>query len=90
MDTPTRLEPETRRFALISWPGLAAVLLALSAFVLFGVGTSLPELRGFGYVPMAASLIVAWIADRNFARDLSVIAGCLGLISSISVEADIS
>lgn len=39
---------------------------------------------------MAASLIVAWIGDREFARDLSVIAGSLGLISSISVAADIS
>ncbi|MDN5806132.1 MAG: CPBP family intramembrane metalloprotease [Brevibacterium sp.] len=90
MDTPTRFESDTRRFELVSWPGLAAVLLALSAFVLFGLGTSFPELRAVGYVPMVSSLIVAWIADRNFARDLSVIAGSLALISSISVAADIS
>lgn len=90
MDTRIRLEPDPQRFALISWPGLAAVLLALSAFVLFGLGTSLPELRVFGYVPMVVSLIVAWMADRTFAHDLSVIAGCIGLISSISVAADIS
>lgn len=90
MDTPTRFESDTRRFELVSWPGLAAVLLALSAFVLFGLGTSFPQLRAFGYVPMVSSVVVAWIADRNFARDLSVIAGALALISSISVAADIS
>ena len=90
MDTQTRFDTDSRRFDLVSWPGLAATLLALSAFVLFGLGTTFPEVRAFGYVPMVASLIVAWSADREFARDLSVIAGCLGLISSISVAADIS
>ncbi|SMY03331.1 MULTISPECIES: CPBP family intramembrane glutamic endopeptidase [unclassified Brevibacterium] len=90
MDTQTRFEPDSKRFDLVSWPGLAAALLALSAFILFGLGTTFPELRAFGYLPMVASLIVAWMADREFARDLSVIAGSLGLISSISVAADIS
>lgn len=90
MDTHSQLEPAPRRFSVVSWPGLAAVLLALSAFVLFGIGTTFPEVRAFGYMPMIASVIIAWMTDRVFARDLSVIAGCLGLISSISVEADIS
>nr|WP_209044233.1 CPBP family intramembrane glutamic endopeptidase [Brevibacterium marinum] len=69
---------------------MAASLLALSAFGLFALGTSFPEVRSLGYVPMVLSLIIAWIADREFARDLTIIAGCLGLISAISVEADIS
>jgi membrane protease YdiL (CAAX protease family) len=78
----------------MSWEGVAIALLAASAIILFGLGTTFPQVRAFGYVPMVVSLAIAWAqamrSDRVFARDLSVIAACLGLISAISVEADIS
>lgn len=81
---------------LWSWSGLSALLLAVSALVLFGFGTSFEQVRAWGYVPMVLSLIHAFTVvsaqrgDRVFARDLSIIAACLALISAISVEADIS
>nr|WP_209372935.1 CPBP family intramembrane glutamic endopeptidase [Brevibacterium renqingii] len=74
----------------MSWEAAAAALLALSAVVLFGLGTTFPQVRAFGYGPMLLALVVAWSANRRFARDLSIITGCLALISAISVEADIS
>ncbi|MGO2036124.1 MAG: CPBP family intramembrane glutamic endopeptidase [Brevibacterium sp.] len=90
VDTDTALAAQSPHRRLLSWQGGAAALLAVSALFLFGIGTTFPELRVLGYIPMAVSLIIAWVSDREFARDLSVIGGCLGLISSISVEADIS
>ena len=74
----------------MTWEAAATALLALSAVILFGVGTTFPEARAYGYVPMLLALAVAWSRNRRFARDLSIIAACLGLISAISVEADIS
>ncbi|WP_228282814.1 CPBP family intramembrane glutamic endopeptidase [Brevibacterium atlanticum] len=81
---------ETPRLGLLSWEACATALIAISAIVLFGIGTTFPEVRGFGYVPMLAGLVVVWSTNRAFARDLSVIIACLALISAISVEADIS
>lgn len=78
------------RLGLLSWEACATALIAISAIVLFGVGTTFPQVRVFGYAPMLAGLVVAWSANRGFARDLSVITACLALISAISVEADIS
>src|SRR5690606_3375820 len=80
---PSQLKP-------ISWEAAATALLAISAVVLFGLGTTFPQVRAFGYAPMLAALAIAWNVNRGFARDLSIIAGCLALISAISVEADIS
>ncbi|RBP64197.1 CAAX prenyl protease-like protein [Brevibacterium sanguinis] len=91
MDKDLAPGTETRqRFAVVSWPGSAALLLAASAVLIFGVGTSVPDWRSLGYVPMIAAIALAWWVDREFGRDLTVIAACLALISSISVEADIS
>lgn len=91
MDKDLAPGTETRqRFAVVSWPGSAALLLAASAVLIFGVGTSVPDWRSLGYVPMVAAIALAWWVDREFGRDLTVIAACLALISSISVEADIS
>src|SRR5699024_12511545 len=63
---------------------------AVSAVVLAGAGTTFREGRAYGYVPMLLGLAVGWSRNRRFARDLSIIAACLGLVSAISVEADIS
>ncbi len=79
-----------RRFSIVSWPGCAALLLAAAAVLIFGVGTSAPGWGGLGYAPMLGAVLLAWWTDREFGRDLTVIAACLALISSISVEADIS
>lgn len=81
---------ETPRLGLLGWEACATALIAASAIVLFGIGTTFEQVRAFGYLPMAVGLVVAWSANRAFARDLSVITGCLALISAISVEADIS
>ncbi len=78
------------RLGLLSREACATALIAISAIVLFGVGTTFPQVRVFGYAPILAGLVVAWSANRGFARDLSVITACLALISAISVEADIS
>lgn len=90
MNTETAAEARDRRVPYLSWPGVCATLLAVSAVVLFGLGTTFPQVRVTGYLPMVAALVLAWCANRAFAKDLSVIAACLGLISAISVEADIS
>src|SRR5699024_4328489 len=81
---------ETARHGLMTWDASATALPALSADVLFGVWTTFPEVRAYGYGTMQRALAVAWSRNREFARDLSIIAASLGLISAISVEADIS
>ncbi|TNM58336.1 CPBP family intramembrane metalloprotease [Brevibacterium sediminis] len=81
---------ESSQLKPLSWEAAAAASLAVSAVVLFGLGTTFPQVRAFGYAPMLAALIIAWSVNRSFARDLSIIAACLALISAISVEADIS
>jgi len=64
---------------------LAAVLVSASAVLLFALRLPVP-----GYTTLAAALIVAWLADRSLFRDLLLIAVGLLIISTISVEADIS
>ena len=90
VDTDRAVTIESSQLKLLSWEAVATALLAVSAVVLFGLGTTFPEVRALGYAPMLAALVIAWSVNRSFARDLSVIAGCLALISAISVEADIS
>ena len=90
VDTDRAVTNEFSQLKLLSWEAVATALLAVSAVVLFGLGTTFPEVRALGYAPMLAALVIAWSVNRSFARDLSVIAGCLALISAISVEADIS
>ncbi|TGD11970.1 CPBP family intramembrane metalloprotease [Brevibacterium sp. S111] len=90
VDTEHADSVETARRGLLSWEAAATALLALAAVVLFGLGTTFPQVRAFGYVPMVAGVVIAWSANRRFARDHSIITACLALISAISVEADIS
>lgn len=69
--------------------GYAAVLLTVcGSVVLFGFYDR--PWRPWGYVPLFGSLIVAWATHRALAKDLSLIVLSLALISSISLEADIS
>ena len=64
---------------------LAAALVALSAVLLFAV-----HVRPLGYVPLVVGVALGWAADRVLGRDLALIGVGLGIISSISLEADLS
>lgn len=74
------------RFSLTSV--LAASLLALAAPALF-VARDLPLVMALGYAALAAGLIITFVSNRALARDLSLIAVPLILISLISVEANL-
>ncbi|RAE72896.1 CPBP family intramembrane metalloprotease, partial [Burkholderia multivorans] len=47
-------ETAEQRWSVVSLPGLSAVLIAVSAVILFGIGTDLPEIKAWGYAPMLA------------------------------------
>jgi hypothetical protein len=64
---------------------VAALLLVASAVLLFGLRLPVP-----GYATLAAALVVAALVDRPLFRDLLLIAVGLVIISTISVEANIS
>ena len=64
---------------------LAAALVSASAVLLFALRLPLP-----GYAALAAALVVAVLVDRALFRDLLLIAVGLLIISTISVEANIS
>jgi hypothetical protein len=64
---------------------LAALLLVTSAVLLFGLRLPVP-----GYATLAAALMMAALVDRPLFRDLLLIAVGLVIISTISVEANIS
>ncbi|WP_435415294.1 CPBP family intramembrane glutamic endopeptidase [Ruicaihuangia caeni] len=69
---------------IVSWGVVPALLVAVSATLLFAVQTPL------GYATLAAGLLVSVLIDRALARDLLLIALGLLIISTISLEADIS
>ncbi len=64
---------------------LPAVGVSLAAFLLFGA-----HLRPLGYAVLLASLAAAYLLDRPLARDLLLIGIGVSLVSTTSVEADIS
>ncbi|MET0954453.1 MAG: CPBP family intramembrane glutamic endopeptidase [Cryobacterium sp.] len=64
---------------------VAAGLVSASAVLLFALRLPAP-----GYAVLAAALVVAMLVDRALFRDLLLIALGLLIISTISVEADIS
>lgn len=64
---------------------VSAALVSASAVFLFALRMPVP-----GYATLAAALVVAALVDRALFRDLLLIATGLALISTISVEADIS
>ena len=63
----------------------AAALVTGSAVVLYVARAPLP-----GYAVMAAGLVLAALTDRALARSLGLISAGLVIVSTISVEADIS
>jgi len=68
-----------------SWRLLPAGLLSASAVLLFGLRLALP-----GYGVLLLALALAFLIDRALFRDLALIAIGLLIISTISVEANIS
>ncbi|WP_248283509.1 CPBP family intramembrane glutamic endopeptidase [Cryobacterium arcticum] len=64
---------------------VAAALVSASAVLLFALRLPAP-----GYAVLAAALVVAVLVDRALFRDLLLIAIGLLIVSTISVEADIS
>ncbi|MBX0299500.1 CPBP family intramembrane metalloprotease [Cryobacterium sp. 1639] len=64
---------------------VAALLVSASAVLIFALGLRLP-----GYATLALALLVAFWADRALFKDLLLIGVGLLIISTISVEANIS
>lgn len=64
--------------------GFGAALVAAGAVSLFGFLTS------WGYLALVAGVGLGFVASRPLGRDLGLIALGLGIVSTISVEADIS
>lgn len=61
-----------------------AVGVAASAFLLFGL-----QLAGWGHALLLASLVAAWLVDRELGRDLTLVGVGLAIVSTTSVEADV-
>lgn len=69
--------------AIARWS--AAVLVCGSAILLFAV-----HLRPLGYVPLVAGVVLALLVDRALGRDLGLVAAGMGIVSAISLQADLS
>ena len=83
--SPVASGAATRMPPRASWGLVPASLVSASAVLLFGLQLKLP-----GYAVLAVALLLAFVINRALFRDLLLIALGLGIISTISVEADIS
>ena len=63
---------------------------SLSAFVLFALRPTHPELLPLGLGLLAASLLAGILIDRELGLDLSLIGIGIAIVSTTSVEADVS
>ncbi|MGK9147855.1 CPBP family intramembrane metalloprotease [Plantibacter flavus] len=79
------MQTETDAPAHASLKLIPAMLLAASALCLFGFMQPLA-----GYPLLVASLVTAVIIDRELAKDLLLIGIGIGIVSTTSVEADVS
>ncbi len=64
---------------------LAAVLVSGSAVLLFAV-----HARPLGYVPLVLGVALGLLVDRRLGRDLALVGIGMGIISTISLKADLS
>lgn len=64
---------------------LAAALVCGSAVLLFAV-----HVRPLGYLPLVAGVLLGLAVDRALGRDLALIATGMAIISTISLQADLS
>ena len=67
-----------------------AIGVSLSAFLLFGLRLSLPQLTVPGLGLLVVSVVAAILIDRELGRDLSLIGIGIAIVSVTSVEADVS
>jgi membrane protease YdiL (CAAX protease family) len=67
------------------WRVTAAALVCGAAVLLFAVHS-----RPWGYLPLIAGVVLAWMVDRLLARHLALIALGQLIISTISLKADLS
>src|SRR5690606_8763698 len=58
---------------------------SLSAFLLFGA-----QVRPLGWFVLAAAVCLAWVVDRGLGKDLTLIALGISIVSTTSMEADVS
>ena len=72
-----------------AWSLLPAAGVSLSAFVLFALRPTLPDLHIAGLVLLTVSVLGAILLDRELGRDLSLIALGVAIVSVTSVEADV-
>lgn len=68
-----------------AWGLLPAALVSLAAVLLFGV-----HVRPLGYLPLVLGVALGFVADRTLGRSLLLIAIGQAIISTISLEADLS
>ncbi|MBC7723257.1 MAG: CPBP family intramembrane metalloprotease [Burkholderiaceae bacterium] len=73
--------PVTRQ---LSWGLIPALGISASAFLIFGI-QNVPA----GWAVLVASLVTAFLIDRALASDLLLIGVGLGIVSTISVEANL-
>lgn len=68
-----------------AWGIVPAALVSLAAVLLFGV-----HVRPLGYLPLVLGVGLGFVADRTLGRSLLLIAIGQAIISTISLEADLS
>ncbi|MDD9208235.1 CPBP family intramembrane metalloprotease [Georgenia sp. 10Sc9-8] len=75
----------SRAAAPPSWSLLPAAGVSAAAVLLFGL-----QLRGAGYAVLAVALLAAFLRDRALGKDLALIGIGIGIVSTTSVEAELS
>ncbi|MCU1418027.1 MAG: family intrarane metalloprotease, partial [Schumannella sp.] len=69
---------------------LPAAGVSLSAFILFGLRLAMPDLAIAGLAILVASVLAGILIDRELGRDLALISIGIAIVSTTSVEADVS
>lgn len=64
---------------------IPAVGVSLSAFLLFGA-----HIRPLGWLVLSAAVGLAWLVDRGLGKDLTLIGLGVSIVSTTSMEADVS
>lgn len=80
-NAPSFMRTDLAKYATVA-------LLAGSAVILFGLYDQ--PLRVWGFSALLASVALSWCASKRFAKDILLIALGLGILRTISLEADIS
>ena len=76
---------DSRASTRLTWSLLPAAGVSIAAFLLFGL-----RLAGIGHAVLAVAVLAAFARDRELGKDLSLIAVGVAIVSTTSVEADLS